>query len=114
MDDTHGLLQKIYYTVGTLSGICAGVWFLIRSSRSRIAALNARIDHLESQMVTRADFQETIERIMDREDEWKRQHEKWGEEVMRRLDSGLTGLRDEVGEIRQVLLRFSGRDHERS
>ena len=113
MDETPGLLQKAYYSMGILSGTAAGVWFLIRSGRSRIAALNARIDHLESQMVTRADFQETIARIMDREDAWKLQHEKWGEEVMRRLDSGLAGLREEVGEIRRVLLTFAERGGKR-
>lgn len=109
MDNAETWLQRAYYTVGTASAIASALWFLGRGLRRRLADIEARLDAVEATMVTQETFQKTITDLIDREADWKREHERWGEAVMRRLDEGLTGVKTELGEIRSVLLNGRGR-----
>lgn len=101
MDD----LQSAYYIVGIVSAVLGGIVFVTARVRKRFADLHSRIDLLEGTMVTQETFRQTIHDLIAREADWKTQHEKWGEAVMARLDDGLGGLKAEVSQIREVLLR---------
>lgn len=110
--DAETWLQRAYYTTAVVSAIASALWFLGRGLRNRLAAIEARLDVVEATMVAQKTFQKTIEDLIEREADWKREHERWGEAVMRRLDDGLKGVQAELGEIRTVLLSSGRSRHE--